>query len=293
MTGPKIPGGYILISRKIIDSEIWDKPPLYAKVWLYLLACAQHKQYKGLRRGQLYITIPDLIEACSWRVGYRKEKPTKDQIFQIINWLRKPHEAVDEAYTKATMITTTKATRGLLITIDNYCFYQDSKNYESNDEASDEEPTKTTREQRQPDPINKNVNNVNNDKNDNKNNIPSEIKNFRLRYSESQLVIIDNYLEMIRHTRTSAKISDSVILKMYKDWDKHPEICVEYGLKTHTENPTHHSKKENYTMGIIRNTPADEAARKLNSDQVNKGVKPNGNQQSIYDGYNFEKELDF
>ncbi|GAB6254503.1 hypothetical protein PSKAS_00250 [Peribacillus sp. N1] len=77
------------------------------------------------------------------------------------------------------------------------------------------------------------------------------------------LKIIDDYLEMIRHTRVSAKISPSVILGMYREWDKHPTICVEYGLKTHTENPAYHSKKENYTNGIIRNTTAEEAAGRL------------------------------
>jgi len=37
-----IPGGYILLSRKLIESEIFKKPPLYIKVWNYLLLKAQH-----------------------------------------------------------------------------------------------------------------------------------------------------------------------------------------------------------------------------------------------------------
>ncbi|KAB2334290.1 DUF4373 domain-containing protein [Bacillus mesophilum] len=92
-----------------------------------------------------------------------------------------------------------------------------------------------------------------------------EIENFRQRYSENQLKIIDNYLEMIRHTRRSAKIADTVIFQMYDSWDKYPEICVEYGLKTHTDNPSHHSKGEKYTLGIIRGTTAEEAFKKLGS----------------------------
>ncbi|NRD81152.1 hypothetical protein HPT25_28070 [Bacillus sp. BRMEA1] len=263
MESPKISGGYIILSRKIIESEIWEKPPLYIKVWIYLLTKAQHAEFKKLKRGQLFTSIPEIMEACSWKVGYRTVKPTKDQIFQVIDWLRKGNESSHEGETKATMITTTKATQGLLINIDNYDHYQTPKNYESNEEGNDEEEAKATRKQRQPDNINKNDKNVKNDKNENKNNIPLEIENFRLRYSKNQLKIIDDYLEMIRHTRVSAKVSNSVILGMYKEWDKHPPICVEYGLKTHTENPAYHSKKENYTLGIIRNTPADEAAKKL------------------------------
>jgi hypothetical protein len=137
--------------------------PLYIKVWIYLLAKAQHSGYKKLKRGQLYISIPEILEACSWRVGYRREKPTKDQIFQIISWLRKGNEGAYEGETKATMITTTKATHGLLINIDNYDYYQASKNYESNKESNDEENAKATIEQRQPNNINNNDKECNKD----------------------------------------------------------------------------------------------------------------------------------
>ena len=69
--------GYILESRKILESEIWNKPPLYFKVWHYLLLNAQHGDYKGLKRGQLITSIPEIQEACSYNVGYRKVKPSK------------------------------------------------------------------------------------------------------------------------------------------------------------------------------------------------------------------------
>lgn len=100
--------------------------------------------------------------------------------------------------------------------------------------------------------------------------LSSQIENLRQRYSSKQLIIIDDYLDMIRHTRKSAKMSDSVVCKMYEAWDKHPTICVEYGCKTHLESINLHSKMENYTLGIIRNTSADEAASKLNNPQQQK-----------------------
>ncbi|MDP4117638.1 MAG: hypothetical protein Q8873_00395 [Bacillota bacterium] len=66
------------------------------------------------------------------------------------------------------MIATTRATHGIIVTITNYCFYQDIKNYGSNgvsnNESNNGNDTDGMREQRQPDNINKN------DKNDN--NIP-------------------------------------------------------------------------------------------------------------------------
>lgn len=155
--------GWISLHRKLIESEIWEKPPLYIKVWVFLLLSAQHSNYKNLRPGQVSTSIPEIIEACKWRVGARVERPTKDQIYQIIEWLRKPNEGVHESNAKATMITTTKATHGLLVNINNYGLYQDNKTDESNDEGNGEKATKPLRKQRQPDNINNNVNNNNNE----------------------------------------------------------------------------------------------------------------------------------
>lgn len=168
MSSPLIPGGYILLSRKLIESEIWRKPPLYLKIWIYLLSKAQHKEYKNLKRGQLWITYQDIMEDCSWMVGARKEKPSKSQVFNILEWMRNTcSESNDESNSKATtnetMITTTKATRGILITIENFNVYQNSKNYESNsennDESNDENSPNTTATRNR---INKNDNKNNN-----------------------------------------------------------------------------------------------------------------------------------
>lgn len=166
MTEPKIKGGYILLSRRLIESEIFDKPPLYLKVWIYLLSKAQHKDFKGLKRGQLRTSISEIMNNCSWHVGYRKEIPTKDQIFQILEWMRSPHESNGESNKGATMLTTTRATHGLLVTIVNYGFYQCSDNYEGNGESNNEKVTKATTNG---DNINKNDKNVQEcNKNDNK-----------------------------------------------------------------------------------------------------------------------------
>lgn len=182
--------GWIKLHRKIIESAIWDKPPLYMKVWMYLLVSAQHAPYKGLQRGQMSMSIPDIIEGCKWRVGARTERPTKDQIYQIIDWLRKPDEGGHESNAKATMITTTKATHGMLIEVVNYAVYQDSIEDESNGESNDETDTKPAREQREPNNINKNVKNVKNDKNEQeeKNKKPTSRKNADRVYSEDDRV---------------------------------------------------------------------------------------------------------
>jgi len=151
MPEPKIPGGCILLSRKLIESEIMSKPPLYLKVWIWLLLKAQHTDFKGLKRGQYKTSINEIIEAMAYKVGYRKEKPTKKEIFGIIDWLRNPHERVNEGH----MMVTTKVTHGFVYEVVKYSYYQDLNNYEGNSEGF----TKETRREQQGDNINKNVKN--------------------------------------------------------------------------------------------------------------------------------------
>ncbi|GIP40784.1 hypothetical protein J31TS4_40640 [Paenibacillus sp. J31TS4] len=62
------------------------------------------------------------------------------------------------------MITTTKATHGMLINISNYGVYQSLDEYESNDESNEEIHANQLRKQREPNNINKNVENYKNDR---------------------------------------------------------------------------------------------------------------------------------
>ncbi|RMC93047.1 DNA replication protein DnaD [Clostridium autoethanogenum] len=169
MIEPNIKGGYILLSRTLIESQIFDKPPLYLKVWIYLLSKAQHKDFKRLKRGELWTSISEIREACNWYVGYRKETPTKKQIYTILEWLRNPCKWNRERTEKGTMIETTKGTQGMLININKYSFYQDPKNYEGNNQNKNEETTKELRMEQHGNNINKNYNNVQKyNENDNK-----------------------------------------------------------------------------------------------------------------------------
>jgi len=144
-----ITGGYILLSRRLLDSGVMMGAPILLKLWVWLLLRANHSPYKNIERGQIFTTIEEMREACAYQIGYRLVKPSKDQI-----------RSAYEALTKPNMITTTKTTRGLIITICNYDYYQNPKNYETHNEKA----TKTLRSQSTPHTIYKNVKNDNNDK---------------------------------------------------------------------------------------------------------------------------------
>lgn len=117
-----------------MDSEIVRQPPHVREVWDYLLMVANHKPYKNIKRGQVFVSLEDIRQALSWRVGFRKECYTKDSMKKAM-----------KALTKASMIVTNRSTRGVLITICNYERYQDPKNYESSNESSNESSAKAPR----------------------------------------------------------------------------------------------------------------------------------------------------
>jgi len=104
----KIEGGYIIVARKMFKSELMDKPPLYFKLWGWMFDRAMWKDGDKLKRGQFVTTIAEMRDAMSYKVGYRKLTPTKDEI-----------RSAYEAFAKATMITTTKTTRGMVISVFN------------------------------------------------------------------------------------------------------------------------------------------------------------------------------
>jgi len=128
-----ISGGYILLSRKLLNSEIMDKPPLFFKLWGWMLLQAKFKADKNLECGQFVTSISAMREAMAYYVGYRKVTPTAKQI-----------RVIYESLTKGSMIGTVKVTHGLLITILNYKEYQNPKNYEGHNERAHEGNRKGT-----------------------------------------------------------------------------------------------------------------------------------------------------
>ena len=149
----KIKGGYYIKARKIQESEIAHASPYVREIWDWLLKECNHKDKKvgnrTIHRGQCVRSFRDIQNGLSWKVGYRTERYKKWQCEKSMKWL-----------TRATMIATTKTTRGLVITILNYDFYQDPKNYDSNTDSYNG----ATMEQQLTATINKNDKNVKNEK---------------------------------------------------------------------------------------------------------------------------------
>lgn len=132
MPEEKIKGGYILFARKFLDSGIMDKPPLWSKLFLWMLLKANRTDgYKGLKPGEFYTNIREMRDAMTHFVGYRKETPTPKQIRRVYEGLSRGTAGGTAKGTGETIkVSPLKGNRGVKITILNYEAYQDPKNYE-------------------------------------------------------------------------------------------------------------------------------------------------------------------
>jgi hypothetical protein len=143
-----IRGGYYLKARCIQEAEIAKAPPHIREIWDWLLKEANHRDVNiadtVINRGQCIRSYRDIQDGLSWYVGWRKQTYSKWDCEKAMKWL-----------TKHTMIATGKTTRGILITIVKYDYYQNPKNYENHTETG----KRTTRKPQTRHTINKNEKN--------------------------------------------------------------------------------------------------------------------------------------
>lgn len=124
-----IVGGYYIKARCVKNSAIAHAPPYVREIWDYLLREANHadRKYSGylIKRGQLFRSYRDIRNDLSWKVGYRTERYNENHMKMGMRYLM-----------KQLMITLTKQPRGNVITICNYDYFQDPKNYEATSDAT-------------------------------------------------------------------------------------------------------------------------------------------------------------
>lgn len=230
MTDEKIPGGFILLSRKLLSSGIMQKPPLYMKLWIWMLLQASHSDHGSLKRGQFFTNIERMQNAMTYKVGYRTERPTVKEIRGVYDFL-----------TKGNAIVTMKVTHGMVITILNYDQYQDWRNYEGHSEGHNEGTSKGTILTKK----------GNKEGKQNPEKIFAKISTLKSRYSDPRL--IDKAIEAIASTRKTNRIADTVILAQLEKWGRYPADQVETAIRIYLDRDfAAQGKGENYLFGIIR-----------------------------------------
>ena len=100
-----IPGGATIWARQTMDSEIFQKPDKWFKVWFYLVNQVNYKDNGQFKRGRGFVTYRQIMDSTG---------ATKGQVKHCIEYLKARHT-----------IATQKATRGMIVTVINYDTYQD------------------------------------------------------------------------------------------------------------------------------------------------------------------------
>lgn len=201
--------GYILVSRKIVESEIWRKPPLYLKVWIWLLCRAQFQNYNNLERGQVFTSVKEIQEACYHYSGYRKERPTEKQIRTILNWLRNPCGGVNGSNDGSPMVVTTGVTHGIVVTICNFNDYQDPNFYGGNNVRPAEGLTESSRKA-QKGRTNNNTNKIH--------------KNTNKEYSADEVFLFGEF----KNVKLSGEELDKLKKRFPADWQDRIENLSQY-----------------------------------------------------------------
>lgn len=99
------------ISRSIFDSDIWNKPPEYFKIWIYVLWIVNYADTKQFKRWENFFTFDEIARNC--KTNYN----VVNKCIVYLRWARQ--------------IETQKTTRGVIIKVINYTKYQDLNNYQA------------------------------------------------------------------------------------------------------------------------------------------------------------------
>lgn len=147
-----IPGGCTLWAKKVFQSPIFKKPPMYFKGFFWLVGNAAFSDgymFKGrtLNRGQVITTYAAIAEALSYCFNRAIIKPSLKEIRTMLSWLQSEGMISMEPLTDGTsanrgrLSDLTRAYVGLLITIINFDTYQDYQSYKGRDKGrpSDEQ----------------------------------------------------------------------------------------------------------------------------------------------------------
>jgi hypothetical protein len=113
-----IANGYIKLAKNIINSEIFHKPNVYFKAWLYFLILAKHSDTAELKAGEFYYDLNKIKTVCSYFEGKKMIKPLKQEIERLLRWMQSPD---------INMITAIKRENKTIIKINNYEKYQEKK----------------------------------------------------------------------------------------------------------------------------------------------------------------------
>lgn len=140
-----IAGGGFYLARKLFDSAVWFKPPLYIKIWVWILGQASYsdREMRGIpcSRGEFITTYDEIIRSNSHWHNKAHLSPSLKQIRIILEWLKsqgmisiQPIQDFQRP-TGADPKARTRAYLGIKIIVKNYSNYQNQESYRGRDKG--------------------------------------------------------------------------------------------------------------------------------------------------------------
>lgn len=170
MSEAKYDSGYVMLSRELLDSSLWNLPPEHLRIAIYLLLKARHSKRTHnlpdgttVGRGELVTSMLNIAENCSFYENRTTRELSRKKVLNILLDLE-----------NIGFINRNSHRKGTHISICNYDTYQDSGNYKSHSIETERKQSGNT-EGTQRD-TNNNVNNGNNENNEKKESPPKSPK---------------------------------------------------------------------------------------------------------------------
>ena len=143
-------GGYIKLHRKVMESEIWNKPPYFFKLWTFILMKANYAEDDRLEPGECLVTMRELQDAGAYFAGYRKKPLSRKQIWLFLTFIGGNNGGNHGGATEEPMAELREEHGRYRIKVHKYGVYQGSETYggttEGTMEGTTEEPRKEQRE---------------------------------------------------------------------------------------------------------------------------------------------------
>ena len=79
--------GFVCLNRSIMDTPLWEKPPYYLKIYLYLLMQASFADGNGFKRGESITCVQTLERICASGMGGSKTAPSRDAVRRALRYL--------------------------------------------------------------------------------------------------------------------------------------------------------------------------------------------------------------
>lgn len=279
------------IYREIFDSDIWIDVTTF-RLFMLLIGRATHQDDikiagVNLKRGEYLRSYRMLAKDLAYKEGRGRKEYS----------LRTIKRSIDKLIS-AERVNVRETEQGTVFTIVNYAEYQGFSDAEK--ESANTSNGEVNTNGKRTGNNNKNAKKAR--RNKNVKDYTSKIKDLLPVFSSIQNfnALSKQYWDVIRETRKTGNVSESVIYNNMDKWIKYDSEVIEYALKTHIEN--HSGKKEEYTIGIMRNTSKEEAIERMNINtqviplKAIAGGKSNEVRQSSYrqdySKYDFSKKND-